>query len=80
MAAGSSVPPRWSCGALREGLVTSVDGFTLAYDRIGSGPPVLLLHGWPGDRTDYRDLVPGSRGARLWPRTYAGSAHPTSMS
>src|ERR1700722_18106539 len=35
-----------------------VDGFRLAYDRVGSGRPVVLLHGWPGDRTDYRDLVP----------------------
>jgi pimeloyl-ACP methyl ester carboxylesterase len=35
-----------------------VDGFRLAYDRVGSGPRVVLLHGWPGDRTDYRDLVP----------------------
>ena len=35
-----------------------VDGFRLAYDRVGSGPPVVLFHGWPGDRTDYRDLVP----------------------
>lgn len=36
----------------------SVDGFELAYDRVGAGPAVVLLHGWPGDRTDYRDLVP----------------------
>ena len=36
----------------------AVDGFRIAYDRIGSGPPVLLLHGWPGDRTDYRALAP----------------------
>jgi pimeloyl-ACP methyl ester carboxylesterase len=35
-----------------------VDGFRLAYDRLGSGPPVVLLHGWPGDRTDYRELAP----------------------
>jgi pimeloyl-ACP methyl ester carboxylesterase len=35
-----------------------VDGFRLAYDRSGSGAPVILLHGWPGDRTDYRALVP----------------------
>jgi pimeloyl-ACP methyl ester carboxylesterase len=35
-----------------------VDGFELAYDRFGAGPAVVLLHGWPGDRTDYRDLVP----------------------
>jgi pimeloyl-ACP methyl ester carboxylesterase len=36
----------------------AVDGFELAYDRVGGGRSVLLLHGWPGDRTDYRDLVP----------------------
>ncbi|SEG54048.1 Pimeloyl-ACP methyl ester carboxylesterase [Actinacidiphila yanglinensis] len=35
-----------------------VDGFRLAFDRIGSGHPVVLLHGWPGDRTDYRAMVP----------------------
>jgi pimeloyl-ACP methyl ester carboxylesterase len=32
-----------------------VDGFRLAFERAGRGPAVLLLHGWPGDRTDYRD-------------------------
>jgi pimeloyl-ACP methyl ester carboxylesterase len=37
---------------------TAVDGFRLAYDRTGQGPAVLLLHGWPGDRTDYREMVP----------------------
>jgi pimeloyl-ACP methyl ester carboxylesterase len=35
-----------------------VDGFSLAYDRHGSGPPAVLLHGWPGHRADYRDVVP----------------------
>jgi pimeloyl-ACP methyl ester carboxylesterase len=35
-----------------------VDGFRLAYDRSGSGAGVLLLHGWPGTRLDYRDVVP----------------------
>jgi pimeloyl-ACP methyl ester carboxylesterase len=39
-------------------LGSAVDGFRLAYDRTGSGPPVVLLHGWPGDRTDFRDVVP----------------------
>ena len=34
------------------------DGFSLAYDRVGSGPPVVLLHGWPGTRADFRALVP----------------------
>jgi pimeloyl-ACP methyl ester carboxylesterase len=37
---------------------TAIDGFRLAYDRTGTGPAVLLLHGWPGDRTDYRGVVP----------------------
>ena len=37
---------------------TPIDGFSLAYERAGSGPPVVLLHGWPGMRTDYRALVP----------------------
>jgi pimeloyl-ACP methyl ester carboxylesterase len=39
-----------------------VDGFCLAYDRVGHGPAVVLLHGWPGDRTDYRYVVPGLSG------------------
>jgi pimeloyl-ACP methyl ester carboxylesterase len=40
---------------------TAVDGFRLAYERTGPGPgapAVLLLHGWPGDRTDYRLVAP----------------------
>ena len=24
---------------------------------MGSGPPVVLLHGWPGDRHDYREVI-----------------------
>jgi pimeloyl-ACP methyl ester carboxylesterase len=35
-----------------------VDGFALTYDRYGAGNPVVLLHGWPGDRTDYDALIP----------------------
>jgi pimeloyl-ACP methyl ester carboxylesterase len=35
-----------------------VDGFALAYDRHGAGDPVVLLHGWPGDRTDFEAVVP----------------------
>jgi pimeloyl-ACP methyl ester carboxylesterase len=35
-----------------------VDGFRLSYDRAGSGPPAVLLHGWPGDRHDYRAVLP----------------------
>ncbi len=36
----------------------AVDGFRLAYHRSGRGPAVVLLHGWPGDRGDYREVVP----------------------
>ena len=37
-----------------------VDGFRLAFDRFGKkgAPPVVLLHGWPGNRHDYRRVVP----------------------
>ncbi len=35
----------------------AVDGFRLAYERTGAGPAVVLLHGWPGDRSDYRGVV-----------------------
>jgi pimeloyl-ACP methyl ester carboxylesterase len=35
-----------------------VDGFSIAYEQSGNAPSVLLLHGWPGDRTDFRSLVP----------------------
>ena len=42
-----------------------VDGFRLAYDRRGSGPAVVLLHGWPGDRQDWRAVVPLLEAGRL---------------
>jgi pimeloyl-ACP methyl ester carboxylesterase len=35
-----------------------VDGFRIAYDRESSGPPVVLLHGGPGGRADYREVTP----------------------
>jgi pimeloyl-ACP methyl ester carboxylesterase len=40
------------------------DCFRLAYERSGSGAPVVLLHGWPGDHTDWDQLVPGLFSAR----------------
>lgn len=42
-----------------------IDGFSLTYDRVGSGPPVVLLHGWPGTRADFRALVPLLTGAHV---------------
>jgi pimeloyl-ACP methyl ester carboxylesterase len=50
------VPPPLASGVVARSV--PVDGFSLAYDRSGSGSPVLLLHGWPGTRTDFRALVP----------------------
>jgi pimeloyl-ACP methyl ester carboxylesterase len=41
----------------------AVDGFRLAYDRTGDGPPVVALHGWPGSRRDYRDVVAALAGS-----------------
>jgi len=40
-----------------------VDGFSLAYQHraaaeSGTAPAVVLLHGWPGDHTDYRLVAP----------------------
>ena len=45
-------------GVVQVPVSEAVDGFRLAYDRDGEGPAVVLLHGWPGDRTDYRLLAP----------------------
>ena len=53
----------------------AVDGFELAYDRVGSGPAVVLLHGWPGDRTDYRDLVPLLAGCEVVVPDLRGFGH-----
>src|SRR3981081_2106225 len=41
-----------------------VDGFRLAFDRFGTrgAPAVVLLHGWPGTRPDFRRGVPILRG------------------
>jgi pimeloyl-ACP methyl ester carboxylesterase len=38
-------------------LSAPVDGFRLAYARQGSGDAVVLLHGWPGDHRDWREVA-----------------------
>jgi pimeloyl-ACP methyl ester carboxylesterase len=53
----------------------AVDGFELSYDRVGSGPAVMLLHGWPGDRTDYADLVPLLSGCEVVVPDLRGFGH-----
>lgn len=35
-----------------------VDDLTLAYRELGTGPPVLLLHGWPTSSYLWRDVMP----------------------
>jgi pimeloyl-ACP methyl ester carboxylesterase len=60
----SPLPESGGTRTVAPGYVRSVrfsgatDGFRLAYDRFGDGPPVLLLHGWPGERGDWRSVVP----------------------
>lgn len=40
-------------------MSSACDGFELAYERQGAGgQSVILLHGWPGDHTDFRHVVP----------------------
>ena len=45
--------PRWG-----HGTGPGADGVRLHYVRMGSGPPVLLLHGWPGFWYDWRRILP----------------------
>lgn len=46
-------------------LSQPIDDFRLAYERRGdpAGVPVLLLHGWPGDRTDHAAVAERLAGA-----------------
>jgi pimeloyl-ACP methyl ester carboxylesterase len=49
---------RWKVCAVVVQMSAAVDGFRLGYERAGDGAAVVLLHGWPGDRSDYRLLGP----------------------
>ena len=55
-----------------------VDGLTLAYERAGRGPPLVLLHGYAGDGpTTWRPQIDGLSDAftvifaRAWAWTIA---------
>jgi pimeloyl-ACP methyl ester carboxylesterase len=39
-------------------MVTSVDGTQIAYERTGSGPPLVLVHGTTADHTRWEPIVP----------------------
>ena len=48
-----------ACGELEvTDTVTLPDGPPLAYRELGSGPPVLLLHGWPTSSFLWRNVMP----------------------
>jgi pimeloyl-ACP methyl ester carboxylesterase len=57
----------------------AVDGFRLAYDdHPGDAGTVVLLHGWPGDRHDWREVVPLLKGrCRIVVPDLRGSASPS---
>ncbi|WP_129115975.1 alpha/beta fold hydrolase [Halegenticoccus tardaugens] len=40
------------------GTVTSADGTKIAFDRAGSGPPLVLVHGTTADRTRWESIRP----------------------
>lgn len=54
---GSTPVPRPDLASSGVRTQDTTDGFALEYERSGSGPPVVLLHGWPGDHTDFAEVV-----------------------
>ena len=35
-----------------------IGSVNMAYQKIGSGPPVIFLHGWPFNSSSYRKIIP----------------------
>ena len=64
----------WPGYVRRMPFSAATDRFRLAYDRSGQGPPVLLLHGWPGERGDYREIVPRLTGLDVTIRSKAATS------
>jgi pimeloyl-ACP methyl ester carboxylesterase len=53
----------WGTGRVAPVAATTLEkleagGLTLAYRELGSGSPVLLLHGWPTSSFLWRDVMP----------------------
>lgn len=64
----------------RRPSITTRDGVRLAYDDLGSGPPVVLVHGWTLDRTAWEHqlaaLTPSHRCVAYDRRGHGGSDVP----
>jgi pimeloyl-ACP methyl ester carboxylesterase len=60
-----------------------VDGRTIAYRELGSGPAVLLIHGWPTSSFLYRDVMPpiaeANRVVAIDLPGFGGSGKPTDV-
>lgn len=56
-AACSTPPPAGSIPGVEHGSV-AVDGGTIHYTRTGSGPPLILLHGWPQTWWSWHKTMP----------------------
>jgi len=64
--------------------ITLDTGIDLAYDDVGSGPPVVLIHGWPETRYSWRHQVPvlanaGYRAIAVDCRGYGDSSKPEAV-
>ena len=43
--------------------IQSADGTTIAYERRGEGPPLVLVHGSAGHRAEWREVLPALAGS-----------------
>jgi len=64
-----------------EDQIIAVNGVSLRVEDHGSGPPVLLLHGWPDSASLWRHQIPfltghGLRGIAPDLRGFGGSSRP----
>lgn len=67
-----------------ERVVTLSTGIEIAIDDVGSGPAVVMIHGWPETKYSWRHQVPtlaaaGYRAVALDCRGYGGSSKPAGV-